>query len=125
VPETGWVLKPGPLVGAEERIILVVGQSARIRVFSPSLRPLDGRLVLVTGTSRRIATGAAVARQLVADGAGIMLNPGRYMTPSSLGGTHVGGPRLRECGQGDVGSFELNRGNGGHWVTSDSNQFSG
>lgn len=35
---------------------------------------LDGRVVLVTGASRRMVIGAAVARRLVADGAGVMLH---------------------------------------------------
>src|SRR5699024_3660950 len=36
--------------------------------------PLAGRVVLVTGASRRIAIGAAVARRLVADGAAVLLH---------------------------------------------------
>jgi len=35
---------------------------------------LDGRVVLVTGASRRIAIGAAVARRIVADGAAVLLH---------------------------------------------------
>ena len=35
---------------------------------------LDGRVVLVTGASRRIAIGAGVARRLVADGATVLLH---------------------------------------------------
>jgi 3-oxoacyl-[acyl-carrier protein] reductase len=37
-------------------------------------RPLDGRVALVTGASRRIAIGAALARRLVADGAAVLLH---------------------------------------------------
>ncbi|MGK5111211.1 MULTISPECIES: SDR family oxidoreductase [unclassified Geodermatophilus] len=37
-------------------------------------RPLDGRVALVTGASRRIAIGAAVARRLVADGAAVLVH---------------------------------------------------
>ena len=37
-------------------------------------QPLAGRVVLVTGTSRRIAIGAGVARRLVADGASLLLH---------------------------------------------------
>ena len=39
-----------------------------------STRPLTGRVVLVTGASRRIAIGAAIARRLVADGASVLLH---------------------------------------------------
>lgn len=35
-------------------------------------RPLDGRVALVTGASRRIAIGAAIVRRLVADGAAVL-----------------------------------------------------
>lgn len=37
-------------------------------------QPLTGRVVLVTGASRRIAIGAAIARRLVADGASVLLH---------------------------------------------------
>lgn len=37
-------------------------------------RPLDGRVVLITGVSRRIAIGAGIARRMVADGASVMLH---------------------------------------------------
>jgi 3-oxoacyl-[acyl-carrier protein] reductase len=37
-------------------------------------RPLDGRVALVTGASRRIAIGAAIARRLVSDGASVMVH---------------------------------------------------
>jgi 3-oxoacyl-[acyl-carrier protein] reductase len=37
-------------------------------------RPLDGRVVLVTGASRRIAIGAAIARRMVSDGASVMVH---------------------------------------------------
>jgi 3-oxoacyl-[acyl-carrier protein] reductase len=37
-------------------------------------RPLDGRVALVTGASRRIAIGAAIARRLVADGAAVLVH---------------------------------------------------
>jgi 3-oxoacyl-[acyl-carrier protein] reductase len=37
-------------------------------------RPLDGRVVLITGASRRVAIGAGIARRLVADGASVMLH---------------------------------------------------
>jgi 3-oxoacyl-[acyl-carrier protein] reductase len=36
--------------------------------------PLDGRVALVTGASRRIAIGAAIARRLVADGAAVLVH---------------------------------------------------
>jgi 3-oxoacyl-[acyl-carrier protein] reductase len=37
-------------------------------------RPLEGRVALVTGASRRIAIGAGIARRLAADGAAVMLH---------------------------------------------------
>jgi 3-oxoacyl-[acyl-carrier protein] reductase len=37
-------------------------------------RPLDGRVALITGASRRVAIGAGIARRLVADGATVMLH---------------------------------------------------
>jgi 3-oxoacyl-[acyl-carrier protein] reductase len=37
-------------------------------------RPLDGRVALVTGASRRIAIGAAIARRLVDDGAAVLVH---------------------------------------------------
>jgi len=38
-------------------------------------RPLQDRVVIVTGASRRIAIGAAIARRAVADGASVLLHP--------------------------------------------------
>jgi len=40
----------------------------------PTSRPLTGRVVVVTGVSRRIAIGAALARRVVADGAAVLLH---------------------------------------------------
>jgi 3-oxoacyl-[acyl-carrier protein] reductase len=37
-------------------------------------RPLDGRVILITGASRRIAIGAGIARRMVSDGASVMLH---------------------------------------------------
>ncbi len=37
-------------------------------------QPLDQRVVLITGASRRVAIGAAIARRMVADGASVMLH---------------------------------------------------
>ena len=59
---------------------------------SPSLRPLDDRVVLVTGASRRMAIGAAVARRLVADGAGVMLHSWSIHDAEQPWGTDPGGP---------------------------------
>lgn len=41
---------------------------------APAPLPLRGRVALVTGASRRIAIGAAIARRLVADGAAVVLH---------------------------------------------------
>jgi 3-oxoacyl-[acyl-carrier protein] reductase len=40
----------------------------------PDTKPLHGRVALVTGASRRIAIGAAVARRLSADGADVLVH---------------------------------------------------
>lgn len=39
-----------------------------------TLRPLSGRVALVTGASRRIAIGAAIVRRLAADGAAVLVH---------------------------------------------------
>jgi 3-oxoacyl-[acyl-carrier protein] reductase len=39
-----------------------------------SARPLEGRVALITGASRRLAIGAGIARRLVADGASVMIH---------------------------------------------------
>ena len=39
-----------------------------------SQKPLAGRAALVTGASRRIAIGAAIARRLVSDGAAVLVH---------------------------------------------------
>jgi len=39
-----------------------------------SASPLEGRVALVTGASRRTAIGAGVTRRLVADGAAVLMH---------------------------------------------------
>lgn len=50
------------------------GMPTREDAVVPSARPLQGRVVLVTGASRRIAIGAGVARRLLADGAAVLVH---------------------------------------------------
>jgi 3-oxoacyl-[acyl-carrier protein] reductase len=38
------------------------------------MSPLDGRVVIVTGASRRVAIGAAIARRVVADGGAVLVH---------------------------------------------------
>lgn len=59
---------------------------------SSDLRALDGRVVLVTGASRRIAIGAAIARRLVADGARVMLHSWSPHDAEQPWGADPGGP---------------------------------
>ncbi|MHB8295039.1 MAG: hypothetical protein ACYDH5_10540 [Acidimicrobiales bacterium] len=59
---------------------------------SSGLRVLDGRVVLVTGASRRIAIGAAIARRLVADGARVMLHSWSPHDAEQPWGADPGGP---------------------------------
>ncbi len=73
------------------------------------LRALDGRVVLVTGASRRTAIGAAIARRLVADGARVMLHSWSPHDDEQPWGADVGGPEalleeLRAAG-GQVDHF--------------------
>ncbi|MHB8294017.1 MAG: SDR family oxidoreductase [Acidimicrobiales bacterium] len=55
-------------------------------------QPLVGRVALVTGASRRIAIGAAVARHLAADGAAVMLHSWAPHDAEQPWGADVGGP---------------------------------
>jgi len=55
-------------------------------------RPLRGRVALVTGVSRRIAIGAAVARRLAADGAAVLLHSWSPHDAEQQWGADVGGP---------------------------------
>jgi 3-oxoacyl-[acyl-carrier protein] reductase len=55
-------------------------------------RPLDGRAALVTGASRRIAIGAAIARRLVADGAAVLLHSWSPHDAEQPWGADPGGP---------------------------------
>ena len=55
-------------------------------------RALEGRVVLVTGASRRIAIGAAIARRLVADGAKVMLHSWSSHDAEQPWGADPGGP---------------------------------
>jgi NAD(P)-dependent dehydrogenase (short-subunit alcohol dehydrogenase family) len=58
---------------------------------TPTL-PLDGRVALVTGVSRRIAIGAAVARRLAADGAAVVLHSWSPHDAEQPWGADSGGP---------------------------------
>ena len=55
-------------------------------------RPLRNRVALVTGVSRRIAIGAAVARQLAADGAAVVLHSWSPHDAEQPWGDDPGGP---------------------------------
>jgi 3-oxoacyl-[acyl-carrier protein] reductase len=66
-------------------------------------RPLDGRVALVTGVSRRIAIGAAIARRLAADGAAVVLHSWSPHDAEQSWGADPGGAEailaeLREAG---------------------------
>jgi 3-oxoacyl-[acyl-carrier protein] reductase len=56
------------------------------------LAPLRDRVVIVTGASRRIAIGAAVARRLVADGARVLLHSWSPHDARQPWGADPGGP---------------------------------
>jgi 3-oxoacyl-[acyl-carrier protein] reductase len=58
---------------------------------TPTL-PLEGRDALVTGVSRRIAIGAAVARRLAADGAAVVLHSWSPHDAEQPWGADAGGP---------------------------------
>lgn len=53
---------------------------------------LSGRVVLVTGASRRIAIGAAIARRMVADGASVLLHSWSPHDAEQPWGADEGGP---------------------------------
>lgn len=53
---------------------------------------LSGRVVLVTGASRRIAIGAGIARRLVADGAAVFLHSWSPYDEEQAWGADPGGP---------------------------------
>ncbi len=55
-------------------------------------RPLEGRVAIVTGASRRIAIGAAIARRLVADGAAVLLHSWSPHDAEMPWGADDGGP---------------------------------
>jgi 3-oxoacyl-[acyl-carrier protein] reductase len=55
-------------------------------------QPLQERVVLVTGASRRVAIGAAIARRLVADGASVMLHSWSPHDQEQPWGADPGGP---------------------------------
>ncbi len=57
-----------------------------------SAGPLAGRVVLVTGASRRIAIGAAVARRLVRDGAAVLVHSWSRHDAEQPWGADPGGP---------------------------------
>jgi 3-oxoacyl-[acyl-carrier protein] reductase len=54
--------------------------------------PLEGRVAVVTGASRRIAIGAAIARRLVADGASVLLHSWAPHDAEQPWGADPGGP---------------------------------
>ncbi|NIZ93470.1 SDR family oxidoreductase [Kineococcus rubinsiae] len=54
--------------------------------------PLAGRVVVVTGASRRIAIGAAIARRAVADGAAVLLHAWSPADAEQPWGADEGGP---------------------------------
>ena len=54
-------------------------------------RPLDGRVILITGASRRIAIGAGIARRMVADGASVMLHSWSPHDEEQIWGADRGG----------------------------------
>ena len=54
--------------------------------------PLQERVVLVTGASRRVAIGAAIARRLVADGVSVMLHSWSPHDQEQPWGADPGGP---------------------------------
>jgi 3-oxoacyl-[acyl-carrier protein] reductase len=65
--------------------------------------PLKDRVVVVTGASRRLAIGAAVARRLVADGAAVVLHSWAPHDAEQPWGADPGGPEaladeLRQAG---------------------------
>lgn len=55
-------------------------------------RPLEGRVAVVTGVSRRQAIGAAVARRLAADGASVFLQSWSAYDQQTAWGADPGGP---------------------------------
>lgn len=57
-----------------------------------SAKPLEGRVVLVTGVSRRIAIGAGVAHRLVADGAAVLMHSWSAHDAEQPWGADPGGP---------------------------------
>jgi 3-oxoacyl-[acyl-carrier protein] reductase len=66
---------------------------------------LQDRVVIVTGASRRIAIGAAIARRLVADGAAVLLHSWAPHDAEQAWGADAGGPdalvdELRQAGGG-------------------------
>jgi 3-oxoacyl-[acyl-carrier protein] reductase len=67
------------------------------------MNPLQGRVVIVTGASRRVAIGAAIARRVVADGAAVLLHSWVPHDIEQPWGADVDGPQglvdeLREQG---------------------------
>ena len=64
---------------------------------------LDDRVVIVTGASRRIAIGAAIARRVVAEGGAVVLHTWAPHDAEQAWGADVGGPEalvaeLRQAG---------------------------
>lgn len=70
--------------------------------------PLAGRVALVTGASRRIAIGAAVARRLVGDGAAVLVHGWeRHDVEQAWGADAGGGQALVEELRAGGGRAEL------------------
>lgn len=72
-----------------------------------SASPLEGRVVLVTGASRRVAIGAGVTRRMVADGAAVLMHSwSPHDDEQSWGADPGGAETLAEDIRSDGGQVE-------------------